>query len=220
MTLPVQTKVRNKNEKNSIRINYMINIDFKKGDGLVPAIIQDNITLQVLMVGYMNEEAYDQTVREGKVTFFSRSKNRLWTKGETSGNFLIVKEITTDCDNDALLVKVDPAGPVCHTGRQSCFGDEASKGFVYQLENIINQRIDGNAEGSYTNKLFKKGINKVAQKVGEEAVELVIEAKDDNIDLFKNEAADLLYHFLILLKTKNVAFEEVEEVLRKRHNNK
>ncbi|HAX94025.1 MAG TPA: bifunctional phosphoribosyl-AMP cyclohydrolase/phosphoribosyl-ATP diphosphatase [Bacteroidales bacterium] len=220
MTLPVQTKVRNKNEKNSIRINYMINIDFKKGDGLVPAIIQDNITLQVLMVGYMNEEAYDQTVREGKVTFFSRSKNRLWTKGETSGNFLIVKEITTDCDNDALLFMVDPAGPVCHTGRQSCFGDEASKGFVYQLENIINQRIDGNAEGSYTNKLFKKGINKVAQKVGEEAVELVIEAKDDNIDLFKNEAADLLYHFLILLKTKNVAFEEVEEVLRKRHINK
>ena len=220
MTLPVQTKVRNKNEKNSIRINYMINIDFKKGDGLVPAIIQDNITLQVLMVGYMNEEAYDQTVREGKVTFFSRSKNRLWTKGETSGNFLIVKEITTDCDNDALLFMVDPAGPVCHTGRQSCFGDEASKGFVYQLENIINQRIDGNAEDSYTNKLFKKGINKVAQKVGEEAVELVIEAKDDNIDLFKNEAADLLYHFLILLKTKNVAFEEVEEVLRKRHNNK
>ena len=220
MTLPVQTKVRNKNEKNSIRINYMINIDFKKGDGLVPAIIQDNITLQVLMVGYMNEEAYDQTVREGKVTFFSRSKNRLWTKGETSGNFLIVKEITTDCDNDALLFMVDPAGPVCHTGRQSCFGDEASKGFVYKLENIIRRRIDGNAEGSYTNKLFKKGINKVAQKVGEEAVELVIEAKDDNIDLFKNEAADLLYHFLILLKTKNVAFEEVEEVLRKRHNNK
>ncbi len=220
MTLPVQTKVRNKNEKNSIRINYMINIDFKKGDGLVPAIIQDNITLQVLMVGYMNEEAYDQTVREGKVTFFSRSKNRLWTKGETSGNFLIVKEITTDCDNDALLFMVDPAGPVCHTGRQSCFGDEASKGFVYKLENIIRRRIDGNAEGSYTNKLFKKGINKVAQKVGEEAVELVIEAKDDNIDLFKNEAADLLYHFLILLKTKNVAFEEVEEVLRKRHINK
>lgn len=198
----------------------MINIDFKKGDGLVPAIIQDNITLQVLMVGYMNEEAYDQTVREGKVTFFSRSKNRLWTKGETSGNFLIVKEITTDCDNDALLFMVDPAGPVCHTGRQSCFGDEASKGFVYKLENIIRRRIDGNAEGSYTNKLFKKGINKVAQKVGEEAVELVIEAKDDNIDLFKNEAADLLYHFLILLKTKNVAFEEVEEVLRKRHINK
>ena len=206
-----------------MKINVMLSktlINFKKGDGLVPAIIQDNSTLQVLMVGYMNEEAYEQTVREGKVTFFSRSKNRLWTKGETSGNFLIVKEITTDCDNDALLVKVDPEGPVCHTGRFSCFGEEVSKGFVYRLEDIISERIEGNAEGSYTNKLFKKGINKVAQKVGEEAVELVIEAKDDNIDLFKNEAADLLYHFLILLKTKNVAFEDVEEVLRDRHKGK
>ena len=206
-----------------MKINVMLSktlINFKKGDGLVPAIIQDNSTLQVLMVGYMNEEAYEQTVREGKVTFFSRSKNRLWTKGETSGNFLIVKEITTDCDNDALLVKVDPAGPVCHTGRFSCFGEEVSKGFVYRLEDIISERIEGNAEGSYTNKLFKKGINKVAQKVGEEAVELVIEAKDDNIGLFKNEAADLLYHFLILLKTKNVAFEDVEEVLRDRHKGK
>ena len=198
----------------------MINIDFKKGDGLVPAIIQDSYTLQVLMVGYMNEEAYNKTVSEGKVTFFSRSKNRLWTKGETSGNFLIVKEITIDCDNDSLLVMVDPAGPVCHIGRKSCFGEEASKGFVYQLENIISQRIDGNADGSYTNKLFKKGINKVAQKVGEEAVELVIEAKDDNIDLFKNEAADLLYHYLILLKARNVAFEDVEEVLKERHKGK
>lgn len=198
----------------------MINIDFKKGDGLVPAIIQDSYTLQVLMVGYMNEEAYNKTVSEGKVTFFSRSKNRLWTKGETSGNFLIVKEITIDCDNDSLLVMVDPAGPVCHTGRKSCFGEEASKGFVYQLENIISQRIEGNAEGSYTNKLYKKGINKVAQKVGEEAVELVIEAKDDNIDLFKNEAADLLYHYLILLKARNVAFEDVEEVLKERHKGK
>lgn len=198
----------------------MIDIDFKKGDGLVPAIIQDSYTLQVLMVGYMNEEAYNKTVSEGKVTFFSRSKNRLWTKGETSGNFLIVKEITIDCDNDSLLVMVDPAGPVCHTGRKSCFGEEASKGFVYQLENIISQRIDGNAEGSYTNKLYKKGINKVAQKVGEEAVELVIEAKDDNIDLFKNEAADLLYHYLILLKARNVAFEDVEEVLKERHKGK
>ena len=206
-----------------MKTNIMLSktlINFKKGDGLVPAIIQDSNTLQVLMVGYMNEEAYEQTVREGKVTFFSRSKNRLWTKGETSGNFLIVKEITTDCDNDALLVKVDPAGPVCHTGRFSCFGEEVSKGFVYRLENIISERIEGNAEGSYTNKLFKKGINKVAQKVGEEAVELVIEAKDDNIDLFRNEAADLLYHFLILLKKKNVAFEDVEEVLRERHKGK
>ncbi|MBN2665103.1 MAG: bifunctional phosphoribosyl-AMP cyclohydrolase/phosphoribosyl-ATP diphosphatase HisIE, partial [Bacteroidales bacterium] len=186
-----------------------MNIDFKKGDGLVPAIIQDNNTLQVLMVGYMNEEAYDKTIREGKVTFFSRSKNRLWTKGETSGNFLTVKEITTDCDNDALLVMVDPAGPVCHTGRKSCFGEEVSKGFVYRLEDIIIKRINGNAEGSYTNKLFKKGINKIAQKVGEEAVELVIESKDDNKEKFLSEAADLLYHYLVLLQTKNYKLQDV-----------
>jgi len=198
----------------------MTDIDFKKGNGLVPAVIQDINTLQVLMVGYMNEEAFNKTVSEGRVTFFSRSKNRLWTKGETSGNYLIVNNITTDCDNDTLLIKVDPTGPVCHTGMKSCFGDEAAKGFVYTLAKIISQRIGGNAEGSYTNKLYKKGINKVAQKVGEEAVELVIEAKDDNIDLFKNEAADLLYHFLILLKAKNVAFEDIEEVLRERHKGK
>ena len=195
----------------------MTNIDFKKGNGLVPAIIQDNSTLQVLMAGYMNEEAYNKTVSEGRVTFYSRSKKRLWTKGETSGNYLIVNNITTDCDNDALLIKVSPAGPVCHTGSKSCFGPELSKGFIYQLENIISRRIDGNAEASYTNQLYRKGINKVAQKVGEEAIELVIEAKDDNTELFKNEAADLLYHFLILLKTRNVAFEDIEEVLRERH---
>lgn len=195
----------------------MTNIDFKKGNGLVPAIIQDNSTLQVLMAGYMNEEAYNKTVSEGRVTFYSRSKKRLWTKGETSGNYLIVNNITTDCDNDALLIKVSPAGPVCHTGSKSCFGPELSKGFIYQLENIISRRIDDNAEASYTNQLYRKGINKVAQKVGEEAIELVIEAKDDNTELFKNEAADLLYHFLILLKTRNVAFEDIEEVLRERH---
>ena len=195
----------------------MTNIDFKKGNGLVPAIIQDNNTLQVLMAGYMNEEAYNKTVSEGRVTFYSRSKKRLWTKGETSGNYLIVNNITTDCDNDVLLIKVSPAGPVCHTGSKSCFGPELSKGFIYQLENIISRRIDDNAEASYTNQLYRKGINKVAQKVGEEAIELVIEAKDDNTELFKNEAADLLYHFLILLKTRNVAFEDIEEVLRERH---
>ena len=195
----------------------MTNIDFKKGNGLVPAIIQDNNTLQVLMAGYMNEEAYNKTVSEGRVTFYSRSKKRLWTKGETSGNYLIVNNITTDCDNDALLIKVSPAGPVCHTGSKSCFGPELSKGFIYQLDNIISRRIDDNAEASYTNQLYRKGINKVAQKVGEEAIELVIEAKDDNTELFKNEAADLLYHFLILLKTRNVAFEDIEEVLRERH---
>lgn len=192
-------------------------IDFKKGNGLVPTVIQDNYTLQVLMVGYMNEEAYNRTRDEGKVTFFSRSKNRLWTKGETSGNFLIVKEITADCDNDALLIKVNPAGPVCHTGKKSCFEEETSKGFIYELEQVVNQRIDSDVQDSYTNRLFKKGINKVAQKVGEEAVELVIEAKDDNQDQFKNEAADLLYHLLILLKTKNVLFSDIEEVLKSRH---
>ncbi len=181
-------------------------IDFNKGNGLVPAVIQDYSTLQVLMLGYMNDEAFRKTQQEGKVTFFSRSRNRLWTKGETSGNFLIVKEITIDCDNDALLIKADPSGPVCHTGTKSCFGEETSKGFIYELEQIINQRIDNNIGESYTNKLFRKGINKVAQKVGEEAVELIIEAKDDDPELFKNEAADLLYHLLILFKTKKVSF--------------
>jgi len=192
-------------------------IDFNKGNGLVPAVIQDYSTLQVLMLGYMNEEAFRKTQQEGKVTFFSRSRNRLWTKGETSGNFLIVKEITIDCDNDALLIKADPSGPVCHTGTKSCFGEETSKGFIYKLEQIINQRVDNNIGESYTNKLFRKGINKVAQKVGEEAVELIIEAKDDDPELFKNEAADLLYHLLILLKTKKVSFSDIEEILKSRH---
>jgi phosphoribosyl-ATP pyrophosphohydrolase/phosphoribosyl-AMP cyclohydrolase len=197
----------------------MKQIDFIKGNGLVPVIIQDNNSLQVLMVGYMNEEAFKKTREENKVTFFSRSKNRLWTKGETSGNYLNVVEILTDCDNDSILIKTIPEGPTCHTGSTSCFGDETAKGFIYRLEYIINQRISSNSEESYTNRLFKKGINKVAQKVGEEAVELVIEAKDDNIDLFKNEAADLLYHLLILLKSKGVSLQSVEEVLKKRHTN-
>lgn len=195
----------------------MNSIDFNKGNGLVPVVIQDNETLRVLMLGFMNEEAYEKTNAEGKVTFFSRTKNRLWTKGETSGNFLFVKEITTDCDNDTLLIKVDPAGPVCHTGNVSCFNGDSAKGFVYKLEKIINQRIDDNITDSYTNKIFRAGVNKAAQKVGEEAVELIIEAKDDNIDLFKNEAADLLYHFLILMKIKNVSFSDIEDVLAKRH---
>jgi phosphoribosyl-ATP pyrophosphohydrolase/phosphoribosyl-AMP cyclohydrolase len=194
-----------------------MNIDFTKGNGLVPVVIQDNNTLQILMVGYMNEEAFNKTLKEKIVTFFSRSKNRLWTKGETSGNYLNVREIYADCDNDSILIKVDPAGPVCHTGSTSCFGDETSKGFIYKLEQIIDKRIKDNSEESYTNKLYKKGINKVAQKVGEEAVELVIEAKDNNIDLFKNEAADLLYHLLILLKTKGVTLKNIEEVLKERH---
>jgi len=195
----------------------MIQIDFNKGNGLVPVVIQDINTLQVLMVGYMNDEAFEQTCREKKVTFFSRSKNRLWTKGETSGNFLYVETILTDCDNDSILIRVRPAGPVCHTGSTSCFAEETAKGFIYKLEQVINQRIDENSTESYTNKLYKKGINKVAQKVGEEAVELVIESKDDNIDLFKNEAADLLYHLLILLKTKGTNLQSIEEVLKERH---
>ena len=194
-----------------------MNIDFAKGNGIVPVVIQDNNTLQVLMVGYMNEEAFIKTSEEKKVTFFSRSKNRLWTKGETSGNYLNVVEISADCDNDSILIKAIPSGPTCHTGSTSCFGEETSKGFIYNLEHIINQRIIKNTEESYTNKLYKKGINKVAQKVGEEAVELVIESKDNDIDLFKNEAADLLYHFLILLKAKNTDLQSIEEVLKMRH---
>jgi phosphoribosyl-ATP pyrophosphohydrolase/phosphoribosyl-AMP cyclohydrolase len=194
-----------------------MNIDFSKGNGLVPVVIQDNITLQVLMVGYMNEEAFKKTRQENKVTFFSRSKNRLWTKGETSGNYLFVEEIFSDCDNDSVLIKVRPAGPVCHTGSTSCFNEETVKGFIYELEQVIIQRIDNDTNDSYTNRLYKKGINKVAQKVGEEAVELVIESKDDNIDLFRNEAADLLYHLLILIKAKGINLQSIEEVLKKRH---
>jgi phosphoribosyl-AMP cyclohydrolase / phosphoribosyl-ATP pyrophosphohydrolase len=195
-----------------------MNIDFKKGNGLVPVVIQDNTTLQVLMVGYMNEDAFNKTNEERKVTFFSRSKNRLWTKGETSGNYLYVAEVLADCDYDTILIKVNPAGPACHTGSVSCFNEDPSKGFLYKLEEIINQRIEEDADDSYTNKIYKKGINKMAQKVGEETIELIIEAKDENTDLFKNEAADLLYHFLILLKGKKVRLEEIEEVLQTRHN--
>ncbi len=195
----------------------MINIDFEKGNGLVPAIIQDYNTLQVLMTGYMNEEAYCKSIEEGRVTFYSRTKKRLWTKGETSGNFLYIKDIQTDCDNDALLIKVDPAGPVCHTGSTSCFGEETAKGFIYSLEKIIEQRISDDVKDSYTNKIFKQGANKMAQKVGEEAVELVIEAMDNNDDLFVNEAADLLYHLLILLRSRNMTFTDIEKILRSRH---
>ncbi|WP_010251060.1 bifunctional phosphoribosyl-AMP cyclohydrolase/phosphoribosyl-ATP diphosphatase HisIE [Myroides injenensis] len=195
-----------------------LDIDFKKGNGLVPVIIQDYSSLQVLMQGYMNEEAYQKTIEEGKVTFFSRTKNRLWTKGETSGNFLLVKNVSIDCDKDCLLIQVVAIGPTCHTGSISCFGEvNGDKGFVYALEQIISDRIDNDVESSYTNQLYKRGINKVAQKVGEEAVEVVIEAKDNNDELFKNEAADLLYHYLILLKAKGFAFSDIEAVLKGRH---
>lgn len=194
-----------------------MNMDFSKNNGLVPAIIQDSATLQVLMLGYMNQESLDKTIAEGKVTFFSRSKNRLWTKGEESGNFLFVDEILEDCDNDTILIKASPKGPVCHTGSTSCFKEETAKGFIYQLEKVIEQRISDKSASSYTASLFNKGVNKVAQKVGEEAVELVIEAMDNNKELFENEAADLLYHLIILLKTKDLKLQDIEAILKGRH---
>lgn len=193
-----------------------MNINFKKGNGLVPVIIQDHMTLQVLMLGYMNEEAFKKTSTEKRVTFYSRSKARLWTKGEQSGYFLDVKDIREDCDNDTILIKAKAHGPSCHTGTTSCFKEESAQGFLYKLEDTIHQRISEDDTNSYTNKLYKKGINKIAQKVGEEAVELVIEAKDENEDLFKNEAADLLYHLLILLKAKGIQLQDVEMVLKER----
>lgn len=190
--------------------------DFTKTNGLIPVIIQDSTSLQVLMLGYMNQEAYQKTNAEKKVTFFSRSKNRLWTKGEESGNYLNVQEMYLDCDNDTILIIAKADGPTCHSGAVSCFKTTSERNFLYQLEEKIHQRIDDNVESSYTNQLFQRGINKVAQKVGEEAVELVIEAKDNNAELFKNEAADLLYHVLILLKAKGFSLKEIEEVLAER----
>lgn len=191
-------------------------LDFDKGNGLLPVVIQDNTSLKVLMLGYMNEESLAKTKARGLVTFYSRSRNELWTKGETSGNYLHVKQILEDCDNDTLLIKVDADGPTCHTGAETCFKEDYAKGFLYQLEKTIDERISNDSEQSYTNDLFKRGINKMAQKVGEEAVELVIEAKDDNDDLFKGEAADLLYHFIILLRAKNMNLEDIESVLKQR----
>lgn len=193
-----------------------MNIDFSKGNGLVPVIIQNAQTLHVLMLGYMNEEAFKQTQETGLVTFYSRSKERLWVKGESSGNTLRLVDLKLDCDNDSLLILVDPTGPTCHTGSTSCFKEETAKGFIYDLERTISDRIDANDPKSYTNELYRRGINKVAQKVGEEAVELVIEAKDSNDDLFKNEAADLIYHYLVLLKAKNFKLTDIEEVLKMR----
>ena len=195
-------------------------IDFtKSNDGLVPVVIQNYLNNQVLMLGYMNEEAFAKTEELGKVTFYSRSKNRLWTKGEESGNFLEVKSIAIDCDNDTILIKARPFGPTCHTGSKTCFNEVSNRGFVYELEQTINDRIDlAEDKDSYTYKLYNKGINKVAQKVGEEAVEIVIEAKDNNDDLFLGEAADLMYHYLILLKAKGFKLEDVENVLKSREN--
>lgn len=195
-------------------------IDFDKSpEGLVPAVVQDNWTGKVLMLGYMNKEAFEKTKTEGIVTFFSRSKQRLWTKGETTSNFLHVKDILIDCDADTILIKATPAGPTCHTGADTCF-DEVNDGkvwFINHLRGVIKDRKNNSSEKSYTSSLFQKGVNKIAQKVGEEAVELVIEAKDDNKDLFLGEAADLLFHYLILLEQKGYEFDEVLEVLMSRH---
>lgn len=194
-----------------------MNLDFTKGDGLLPVIVQHAETQQVLMLGYMNEAAFEQTRKSGKVTFFSRSKQRLWMKGESSGNVLDVVELREDCDNDALLIAALPHGPTCHKGTASCFRTDERKGFVYRLERLIEQRIEGGDASSYTGQLYRKGINKVAQKVGEEAVELVIEAKDNDDVRFVNEAADLLFHYLILLKAKGFGMGDVEAVLAQRH---
>lgn len=191
-------------------------INFSKQDGLVPCVIQDVKTLRVLMLGFMNEEAYQKTLQEKKVTFFSRSKQRLWTKGETSGNFLHLVDIAIDCDNDTLLIKVNPEGPVCHTGADTCFNEKNERWDLATLEQIIQDRKNNPTQTSYTNSLIQKGINKVAQKVGEEAVELIIEAKDNNTDLFLNEAADLMYHYLVLLAAKNHSLDDVLAVLKKR----
>lgn len=190
----------------------------KSSDGLIPVIIQDNITNVVLMLGYMNQEAFDKTQQEKRVTFFSRSKNRLWTKGEESGNFLNVNSLLIDCDNDTILIKATPAGPTCHTGADTCFNEKnASTNFLIELETIIRDRKNNPTDKSYTASLFAKGINKIAQKVGEEAVEVVIEAKDNNDDLFKGEAADLLYHYLILLQAKGFILNDIIAVLKSRH---
>jgi phosphoribosyl-ATP pyrophosphohydrolase/phosphoribosyl-AMP cyclohydrolase len=196
-------------------------INFSKyQNGLVPAIIQDAQTAKVLMLGFMNNDALLTTQQTGKVTFYSRTKQRLWTKGEESGNFLFVQDISLDCDNDTLLIKAIPKGPVCHTGSDTCFNEKnENSSFLFLLEEIIQQRKEQAPTESYVAKLLAKGINKVAQKVGEEAVELVIEAKDNNQELFINEAADLLFHYLLLLNAKNIKLQQVIEVLEHRHNN-
>lgn len=192
-------------------------IDFNKGDGLVPVVIQDAQTLEVLMLGYMNQEAYTKTVQEKIVTFFSRSKNRLWTKGETSNNFLHVQSIHIDCDNDTVLIKAKPDGPTCHTGSRSCFKTEYNQNFILELENIIADRYTNPQEGSYVNKLRNKGINKIAQKVGEEAVETVIAALNETETDFINESSDLVFHLLVLLREKGLSLKKIAKNLEERH---
>jgi phosphoribosyl-ATP pyrophosphohydrolase/phosphoribosyl-AMP cyclohydrolase len=198
-------------------------IEFDKyPDGLVPVIVQDSETMVVLMLGFMNEEALSITKEKGLVTFYSRSKKRLWTKGEESGNFLKLKSIKVDCDNDTLLVKAIPNGPTCHKGTDTCWAEsnESSYGFFNELEDIIVSRQEKDADDSYVASLFREGINKIAQKVGEEAVETVIEAKDSNDKLFLDESADLLFHYLILLRAKGFSLKDIEKVLRERHERK
>ncbi len=204
----------------------MENIDFNKGQGLVPAIIQNPITKENLMLGYMNEEALRKTIDDGKVCFYSRSKKRLWTKGETSGNFLLFQSYKIDCDRDSLLIFALPTGPVCHTGKNNCWDTDNNNNnnnnpnFLNELERIITERRLDRSKASYVHSLFQEGINKIAQKLGEEAVELVIEAMDNNDDNFKNEAADLLFHYLILLNAKGFQLNDIIQILSLRNNNR
>lgn len=195
-------------------------IDFKKGEGLVPVIIQDEKTMEVLMLGYMNEEAYHKTVNDGKVTFFSRTKNRLWTKGEESGHFLNVLSIRKDCDDDTLLIRVNPIGPTCHKGNRSCFDTSYNQNFIFELEKIIEDRYTNPVESSYVNKLRAKGLNKIAQKVGEEGVETVIAALNETEHDFINEASDLVFHLLVLMKEKNISLNTIAKNLEGRHAKK
>jgi phosphoribosyl-ATP pyrophosphohydrolase/phosphoribosyl-AMP cyclohydrolase len=195
-------------------------VDFNKGQGLVPVIIQDEKTLEVLMLGYMNSEAYQKTLSENRVTFFSRTKNRLWTKGEESGHFLDVISVSEDCDNDTLLIKVKAQGPTCHTGSRSCFSTEYNQNFIFKLEQIVEDRFKNPLETSYINKLRGKGLNKIAQKVGEEGVETVIAALNETENDFINEASDLVFHLLVLMKEKNVSLEVIAKNLADRHSEK
>ena len=189
----------------------------KCADGLLPVIVQDAATLKVLMLGYMNRKAFDKTVAEGRVTFFSRTRSTLWTKGETSGNYLLVKDMYIDCDGDTLLVKAEPIGPTCHRGTTSCFDTPESEGFIRHLQQVVQQRHRDMPEGSYTTKLFIKGVKKIAQKVGEEAVESVVEAVDGNRDRFIYEASDMIYHLLVLMEQMGCSIEDMERELALRH---
>jgi phosphoribosyl-AMP cyclohydrolase / phosphoribosyl-ATP pyrophosphohydrolase len=193
-------------------------LDFEKSNGLIPCVVQDADTEKVLMLAFMNAEALDKTKREKRVTFYSRSKQRLWTKGESSGNYLELVKIIPDCDGDTLLIKARPKGPVCHTGSDTCFNESNKRQGIEFLEDVIQDRKKNPKSGSYTNKLLNSGINKVAQKVGEEAVELIIEAKDNNRQKFVGEAADLMYHYLVLLAAKDILLSDVVKVLRERHH--